>query len=236
MLSKIDEQQIKLFHNRMDNTIRSCLQEQNFLVVALDNNQKGHQVKFQRNGKSNNFVRVSAQMHKKCILFVMPENVRFDPHEAYHCSIGMTYIDQNIPSPFRIPPFEKVRKHNRLFDTLGDGNPRKEVEFIRSMKSNSASYSNEGTVDTSGNRVRCCASVIFTCNFVENVVAKNLSNYISCERRWKPWKDQPLVFQSKVRKNIAKSIHEKISWIRKTCSPFHSSTIKITNPSITDES
>ena len=67
------------FGNAMIDNITATLMHLNKTVWMLDNNQRGHSLKFQRFGSSNNFVKVT----------------------------GRTYVDQVIVNPVQFPVFEQ---------------------------------------------------------------------------------------------------------------------------------
>ena len=72
----------------------------NKTVWILDNNQRGHPMKFRRFGNSNNFVKVTRRTSRKCTkceIGIGKENIK-------HCV--PTYVDQHILNPINFPHFE----------------------------------------------------------------------------------------------------------------------------------
>ena len=67
----------------------------------LDNNQRGHPLKYQRFGSSNNFVKVTGRTSRQCI------ECKTDLGEEETKHGILTYVDQVIVNPVNFPVFEK---------------------------------------------------------------------------------------------------------------------------------
>ena len=72
--------------------IRSVLRQSDKFICCLDNNQKGYPNKHQRDGSSNQFIKVTATCVKKCIE-VSPL------HHVFENDTKLTYANQAVPSP-----------------------------------------------------------------------------------------------------------------------------------------
>lgn len=86
--------------------IRQNLYEGKHLRVSIavfDNAQKGKRLKFQRGGKSSNYLVATAAMMVEPVLRLSDTLGNFDAPQA---RVPMTYIDQKIPSPQHMPRFE----------------------------------------------------------------------------------------------------------------------------------
>ena len=59
----------------MDYNITESLSKKNHFVIVLDNNQKGNSKKYQRNGSSNDFVKVTGRFFKECNLFEIDDHI-----------------------------------------------------------------------------------------------------------------------------------------------------------------
>ena len=70
-------------------------------IVVLNNNQKGNELHYQRNGQSNKFVTVTGRFLKK---FVTVDDV-FESVNA--TKVPLTYVNQAVPSMVRMPRFKK---------------------------------------------------------------------------------------------------------------------------------
>ena len=94
----------------MDVSIKKSSPKESIIVGALDNNQKGHPTKYQHFCSSNKFVKVTARFLRK--------GVEFEDNIAYFINIAITFVDQPIVSPLRMPPFEMVSDPTSIPDVL----------------------------------------------------------------------------------------------------------------------
>ena len=94
-------QNTKEWRNDMNEAIFLRLENKSKIVTCLDNNQKGYNVKYQRFGKSNRFVKVTGCVIKKYYYSTLEDN-----EICQHVSI--TYFNQAIPSAHDMPHFEKI--------------------------------------------------------------------------------------------------------------------------------
>ena len=81
--------------------IAGCLSTVDKTVWTLDNNQRGHSLKYQRFGSSNTIVKVTGPTCYKCIICkddIGNENEKRAP---------LTYVNQSIVNPINFSIFEK---------------------------------------------------------------------------------------------------------------------------------
>ena len=130
----------------MPNTVHNLLQKCNTTVCCLDNNQKGHPLKFQRYGVSNKFVKVTGNVIKECIEF---PNQHIDNHT------NLSYTNQKVPSPHMMPHYEVL-----LSTESQQLNDRKALQallhtshFTTFMNNATISPYDEHTVDFSGKKI-----------------------------------------------------------------------------------
>ena len=104
----------KSWRENMNSAIHSRLENEESIVACLDNNQKGYCVKYQRFGKSNNFVKVTGCVMKKYNYSSLEDNEVCD-------KVELTYCTQSIPSPSGMPHFENtVMTGSKIFDIMLD--------------------------------------------------------------------------------------------------------------------
>ena len=58
----------------MNLRIQEMMSTKKYLVATLDNNQKGHNKKFQRDGTSNDFIKVTGRYFRSCETFDYPND------------------------------------------------------------------------------------------------------------------------------------------------------------------
>ena len=78
-----------------------CLSKVHKTVWTLDNNQRGHPLKYQRYGSSNNFVKVTGRTSMKCIRCTTDIGVENEKRAP------LSYVDQLIVNPINFPVFER---------------------------------------------------------------------------------------------------------------------------------
>ena len=97
----------RLWRQNMILAIYLRLEDEMNIVACLDNNQKGHPMKYQRFGTFNWFIKVTG-----CVLKKFYSNL--DQNQIYIESVSITYTNQDIPSPTNMPLFEKYN-FNKTF-------------------------------------------------------------------------------------------------------------------------
>jgi hypothetical protein len=85
-------------------------------LACYDNSQKNSEFKFQHDGKTSNFVKVTAQM------FVQLWQGAWQHTPLANCHVTIKYIRQTIPLPLGMSPFELAKVPTEL---LLSGNPLK---------------------------------------------------------------------------------------------------------------
>jgi hypothetical protein len=89
----------------MDEVITATMSQHKHFVIVLDNNQKGNVKKYQRNGSSNQFVKVTGRFFRKCDRFYVDDHIDKQSVDGH---VKITYINQAIPSAYLLPSFEKI--------------------------------------------------------------------------------------------------------------------------------
>lgn len=111
----------KMWRDQMPEAMARLFHSKLKVVCCLDNNQKGFQLKYQRNGSSNTFVKVTATCIKQ---FVPIEDfihqIKLNPE--------ITYIEQAVPSPYGMPRFESLLDTNT--STISDENVMKVIDCV----------------------------------------------------------------------------------------------------------
>ena len=91
----------KVWRNEMKYNITTALTDNNKFVCCLDKNKKGYPLKYQRNGYSNRFVKVTATCIKECIeISPLYDNVDNETK--------VMYFNQAVPSPIGMAKYESV--------------------------------------------------------------------------------------------------------------------------------
>ena len=99
----------KQWRKDMPNNISSELSNVRKFVCCLDNNQKGFPLKYQRNGSSNRFIKVTATCIKECIpTSPLYDDVRNDTK--------LTYYNQAVPSPIGMNKYDMLVNNRNGID------------------------------------------------------------------------------------------------------------------------
>ena len=144
----------KVWREDLSSSIHMKWKDEPKVLCCLDNNQKGHPLKFQRYGKSNKYVKVTGSVlinyHYCCI----------DAMKVVGNS-NLTYVDQAIPSPFLMPHYETLKindhdnegiitiNHDDMLNAIVDITTTKKQDRTLAIYRNG---SNE-TIDFTGERV-----------------------------------------------------------------------------------
>lgn len=124
------------FVNAMIDNITVILSHLNKTVWMLDNIQRGHPLKFQRFGSSNNFVKVTGRTTKVC----SGSSTDLGEKDNKHCVL--TYVDQDIVNPVNISVFELEATDNKNISQIHSALMRKNLVCKSPTK-----------IDITGNRV-----------------------------------------------------------------------------------
>ena len=89
----------KQWREEMIDSIKDCLKTENDIVCCIDNNQKGHNIKYQRFGSSNKYVKVTGCIIKQYMYYTSSMNFPND-------RVKITYLSQVIPLPIGMPDYE----------------------------------------------------------------------------------------------------------------------------------
>lgn len=107
---------------------------------CMDSNQRGHPMKFQRNGVSNHFVKVTGRIIKQETLF---------PIDTVDNQVLLSFTEQAIPSLY------KMDKYKLLFDNDGNMNVSNVLDTLLCNKwSVDITVLDNGEVDFSGVQVK----------------------------------------------------------------------------------
>ena len=96
---------LKAMNYNMNDVITQSLSSKKHFVIVLDNNQKGNCKKYQRNGSSNEFVKVTGRFFKECYLFKVDSHINKASIDGH---VPITYINQVIPSIYLLPAFNHI--------------------------------------------------------------------------------------------------------------------------------
>ena len=148
----------KSWRDDMDSKIHICLKDELNIVACLDNNQKGFQKKYQRNGKSVNYIKVTGCIIKKFYEY----NIDTRQNQK---QVKLTYVNQAIPSPYLMPHFEMLEH-----DTEGCISPKSLIDLLSQISNKTSNCENSfwsldkdcDIVDYSGDRVLAFDSIVST--------------------------------------------------------------------------
>ena len=167
-----------------------CLPKIDKTVCTLENNKKGHPLKYQRYGSSNNFIKVTGRTSMKCIRCtdkIGEENEKRAP---------ISYIDQLIVNPVSFPIFEKKVSDMTKVDLVLQCLLRQNKFVGLAVK-----------IDMTGKRVQLYNNLISVENSVSQTIAPLLTGYNKTKDTYKVWKMQPAIYK---RNKIF--IKQKIAW------------------------
>ena len=188
---------VKAYGDAMIDSITSTLSHVNKTVWMLDNNQRGHPLKFQRFGSSNNFVKVTGRTSKRCI------ECKEDIGEEDTKHSVLTYVDQVIVNPINFPVFEK-----ELVDELS-------IEALhRCLIRGNAVYQSPTKIDITGNRVRLYLILADIASTIRYTITPLLTGYNITKKKYKTWKNQPVLYCSDKRRLIANHLHSDVINLR----------------------
>ena len=159
----------KEWRDDMSNAIFKKLETESKLVCCLDNNQKGHNLKYQRFGKSNKYVKVTGTVlikYNHCL----PEC--FDIIQK----MKLTYTKQMVPSPFLMPHFEQLYDESEVMSARDIIQCILEITKVPKNLRKLSIYpsTEEENVDFSGKRVEAyvhIAKTVITIDLVRTVCA-----------------------------------------------------------------
>ena len=165
----------KQWRKSMPNTIQNELSTKQKFVCCLDNNQKGYTRKYQRDGSSNKFIKVTATCIKEC----------FDVSSLYNSTVNnvdLTYYDQAVPSPIGLPIYETILDNT---NTLSESGVLDCINYINN-KDKRASYlhndNNSINIDSSGSRVNTYKEVCLIVQQLNNI-RQCASGYVAREKK-----------------------------------------------------
>jgi len=199
------------FVQEMDNAIKSLLQDHTVIVAAIDNNQKGHNVTFQRFGSSNKFVKVTARFLRKAIIC--------DHSYTYDNVPVISFKNQAIPSPIAMPPFELV--------TTINSNLLQDPTCICDEDA--------PIVETHGSRVEKYIDCLNIINLLTQI-QKYLTWFNKKENKFKHWVKMQSNFTTQQRNTIVKKLHSLKNNFLSDIQRFQQQITEITNPSTTKPS
>ena len=213
---------LKEFNHNMDEVITKCLSTMKHYVIVLDNNQKGNVKKYQRNGSSNEFVKVTGRFFRECNLFNVEDHIEKESKDGH---VEITYINQIIPSMYSLPAFEMfmplTNNHNTTAYQIANYD-----EWTQPLSS----------IDYSGERVKRYIHLLNTSDIIATVVTKYLTNYNTTKKTYKSWNYQPDRFNTVDRKSLSQHLNKmKHSKKLKSYIDFQSNILNITNPHYNEE-
>ena len=159
---------VRPYGDNMLHSAATALYQSKYTVATLDNNQKGHPSKFQRFGSSNTFVKVTARYFRQFIPYISDVNTK-DIHSS------ITYVDQQIPSPNPMIPFEKIYLNDEVnYGMLSNAVMNKMIN----------TNTTDSKIDFSGNRVKAYANIIDICDEVQFGLRSFLTGYNRMNRTY----------------------------------------------------
>ena len=163
----------KEWRKEMPSKIASELSNTTKFVCCLDNNQKGFPLKFQRNGSSNRFIKVTATCIKECIpVSPLYNDIRNDTK--------VTYFNQAVPSPLGMAKYEVVM--NDAY-TIHDKDILKCINYTHATISIDNDLKNDLetiNIDSTGKRINAYQRVCYV-NQQLNNIRQCASGYVASE-------------------------------------------------------
>ena len=181
---------VRPFGNAMIENITATLSHVNKTVWMLDNNQRGHPLKFQRFGSSNNFVKVTSRTSKQCNI----SSTDLGEEDTKHCVL--TYVDQHIVNPVNFPVFELEVLDMNVLGHVHSALTRNNVLHESPIK-----------IDITGNRVDIYLKLIDIASTINKTIKPLLTGYNATTKKYKTWKSQPDRYCSVQRRAITKHLH-----------------------------
>ena len=181
---------VRPFGDAMTANVTKTLEQVDKTVWMLDNNQRGHPLKFQRFGSSNNFVKVTGRSSRQCTLCetdVGEENTK-------HCVL--TYVNQAIPNPINFPNFDLEITYEASLD-----------EIHRCMIREISTCTSTIKVDITGVRVKNYIMLHNIASTIKDTLCPLLTGYNKTTDKYKSWRNQPSQYITMERKSIAKQLH-----------------------------
>ena len=216
---------VKTFLKRVrpygDNMLQSAaskLYRSKTTIATLDNNQKGHPKKFQRFGSSNKFVKVTARYFRQYSPYITDKE---DTNEK----VSITYVQQSIPSPDPMAPFEFVF-HNETPDYSMITNAVNGKGL-----SHNVPYSN---IDFTGKRVDSYARIVDICDEVQFGARSFLTGYNRGTQDYKYWDNMPSRYLHQLRNDIVLQMNRLKTGTITKCSMFQKHVTLLWNPTSTE--
>ena len=189
---------VKPYGNAMVESITSTLSHVNKTVWILDNNQRGHPLKFQRFGSSNNFVKVTGRTSKRCIECTEDIGEEDSKHSI------LTYVDQVLVNPINFPVFEKEVVDELCIESLH-----------RCLIRGNTVYASPTKIHITGNRVRLYLILADIVSTIRYTLTPLLAGYNITTKKYKTWKRQPVLYCSDKRRSLAKHLHSDVINLRR---------------------
>lgn len=169
--------------NNMDIVIARLLSTHKIAVGAIDNNQKGHSLTFQRCGSGNKFVKVTARCLREPIYFEHDINYIVQP--------TITCSEQEIPSPCPMPPFELEEEINFIIikDPMNDAFPTAHEP-----------------IDVKGRRVCKHVDCLNNIDFIQ-LLFKHMSGCNSVSKKFKHCVNMPTKYKTMSRNSFVLKMH-----------------------------
>ena len=152
----------KEWRKDMPNQISSELKNETKFVCCLGNNQKGFPMKYQRNGYSNRYIKVTAMCIK--------EFIHISPlYDSIDNETKLTYYQQAVPSPLGMAKYDILLNDNNV---IKDKDILHCIEYsMTANKLESHLYNDPTTVDIdfTGKRVKAYYHVVCVMNQLSNI-------------------------------------------------------------------
>ena len=184
-------------------------------VWTLDNNQKGHPMKFQRYGSSNCFAKVTGRTVRNAIL------CNEDVGEENSKRVAITYVDQSIINPFSFPYLESEIKDDA--DTK---------QVLRCMLRNNMQEIPTVKLDITGKRVETYCDLVNMVDKLKFIILPFLTGYNNTKKVYKKWSLQPTEHYTDLRKQIVLRCYHETDTLREAIK-FQDKVVYMWNPDST---
>jgi hypothetical protein len=171
------------------------------------------------------FYKSNWKILKSCTTFDYVNQESEDESESK--KVGITYIDQAIPSMFYMP----------LFEVIQNGNQSPLLQSIcSSIIDHKSVLEITHKVDFTGQWVAAYAQNIEYCDIVRNCIVKYMTNYTLYRNGFKSWIELPEEFNTSTRREIAKEMAIKKNTLLRQYCDFQNEILQQTHIKYDEES
>ena len=218
----------KEWRDNMETTLNKKLSHIKNFMCCLDNNQKGHPLKYQRFGSSNKFVKVTG--------FIVKEFICDDLLLDQRMKCDISYINQKIPSAFLMPHYESLYENENI-KSINEYNLLNAILDITTCSEHTRKMVNlypnrySDHIDYTGRRV---SAYMIICNnvLILDLIRQVCGNiYTKQDKRFRFVNHLSTDFQTvNIKSIISKLANIKKDILSKKTSTFQSKVTEIWNP------